>query len=72
MAAKAASTARSTSKAPTVDDLEVMLNNTLNQCNQLAKSDDVTADIAAAKMLNYCIRMLHSEGWVSFVCLSWF
>lgn len=62
-------------------DLETYLHQTLNLCNKLAKTslDDPAltvpasqgsvmgfgSEVAAAKMLNYCIRMLHADGWVS-------
>lgn len=67
-------------------DLEVYLHQTLNLCNKLAKTDlsdpaltasepqpavmGLGSEVAAAKMLNYCIRMLHADGWVSIVSMS--
>lgn len=55
-------------------DLENRLHQTLNYYNKLAKNLDIngtppenvaTHEIEAAKMLNYCVRMLHADGWVS-------
>ncbi|KAK5080528.1 hypothetical protein LTR70_008641 [Exophiala xenobiotica] len=53
-------------------DLENRLHQTLSYYNKLAKNLDIDAtppenvavhEIEAAKMLNYCIRMLHADGW---------
>ena len=62
-------------------DLEIYLHQTLSLCNELAKTNlndqalfnplpqssvmGLGGEVAAAKMLNYCIRMLHADGWVS-------
>lgn len=62
------------SATPAAADLESRLHNTLSYYNKLAKSLDVNAtppanvaprEVEAAKMLNYCVRMLHADGWVS-------
>lgn len=50
----------------TPTQLEDIFNATLTNCKQLAKSTTVTQDVIMAKMVHYCIRMLHSENWVRF------
>lgn len=50
----------------TPTQLEDIFNATLANCKQLAKSTTVTQDVIMAKMVHYCIRMLHSENWVGF------
>lgn len=59
-----------TSTSPIVDDLnavqlEALFNDNLRESNRLCDSEEVKSrEVALAKMLNYCIRMLHSHGWV--------
>ena len=56
-------------------DLEAHFHSTLNLCNKLANAEPPASKVAedyrmshevtVAKMLNYCVRMLHADGWVS-------
>lgn len=63
-----------------VQTYETVLHRALLESNRIAKVDpsvtlkesdvEMTHQIATAKMLNYCVRMLHAGGWVRYIILS--
>lgn len=67
-------TIQTMTRTETVHTYETILHRALLESYRIAKVDlsstlkesdvEMTHQIATAKMLNYCIRMLHADGWV--------